>query len=180
MSRRRLPHWQPSGQPLFVTWHLHGSLPRLRFPPPASESAGKAFVWMDRYLDEARHGPTWLQKEEICNLVSESLQHAARILHFYELHAWVIMRNHVHILVQPLVEPPRFLQSVKGYTAREANRILHRSGESFWQRESYDHWIRNRYEFERVRMYIENNPVRTGIVSRPEQYRWSSAYERVG
>ncbi len=65
---------------------------------------------MDRYLDEARHGPTWLQKEEICNLVSESLQHAARILHFYELHAWVIMRNHVHILVQPPGERPRFLQ----------------------------------------------------------------------
>ena len=135
---------------------------------------------MDRYLDEARHGPTWLQKEEICNLVSESLQHAARILHFYELHAWFIMRNHIHILVQPLVEPPRFLQSVKGYTAREANRILHRSGESFWQRESYDHWIRNRYEFERVRMYIENNTVRTGIVSRPLPYGTSFVFPASG
>jgi hypothetical protein len=43
--RRRLPHWQPSGRSLFLTWHLHGSLPRNRFPPPGSLSAGRAFVW---------------------------------------------------------------------------------------------------------------------------------------
>jgi hypothetical protein len=75
-SRRRLPHWQPSGQPLFLTWHLHGSLPKNRFPPPSCNSAGKAFVWMDRYLDEARSGPTWLRKDEIADLVARSIQYA--------------------------------------------------------------------------------------------------------
>jgi hypothetical protein len=60
---RRLPHWHPEGIPLFVTWRLHGSLPRNRFPPPGT-SAGKAFVWMDRYLDQASFGPTWLRQEK--------------------------------------------------------------------------------------------------------------------
>lgn len=135
-SRRRLPHWQPSGQPLFLTWHLYGSLPRNRFPPPSSGSAGKAFVWMDRFLDEARSGPTWLQREEIARLVLRSIQYAGDSLQFYHLHAWVIMSNHVHLLVAPRVAPTRFLQSVKGYTAREANRLLRRTGEPFWQGET--------------------------------------------
>lgn len=174
--RRRLPHWQPAGQALFLTWHLHGSLPRNRFPPPRSLSAGQAFVWMDRYLDCASSGPTWLLRPDIAELVSESIRYAERPLNFYDLHAWIIMSNHVHLLVSPHVAPSRFLQSLKGYTAREANRILERTGQPFWQSESYDHWIRNPEEFSRVQKYIEQNPVRAGLVAHEEQYRWSSAY----
>jgi putative transposase len=179
-SRRRLPHWRPTGRPLFLTWHLHGSLPQNRFPPPNAGSAGKAFVWMDRYLDDAHTGPTWLQREGIAQLVRDSIEYGERTLHFYDLHAWVILSNHVHILVSPKVLPARFLQSVKGYTAREANRLLQRTGEPFWQAESYDRWIRNQQEFERVRKYVEENPVRAGLVANPEQYRWSSAYDLNG
>lgn len=131
---------------------------------------------MDRYLDQACTGPTWLIREEIAQLVLTSLQHAERPLQFYDLHAWVIMSNHVHLLVSPRVEPARFLQSVKGYTAREANRLLKRTGEPFWQSESFDRWIRDEQEFQRVQNYIEQNPVRAGLVGNPEQYRWSSAY----
>lgn len=175
-TRRRLPHWQPSGQPLFLTWHLHGSLPRNRFPPPSCDSAGKAFVWMDRYLDEARSGPTWLRREEIADLVARSIQYAEARLQFYTLGAWVIMSNHVHLLVSPRVAPSHFLRSIKGYTAREANRVLGRTGEPFWQAESYDHWVRDAPEMDRIQRYIEDNPVRAGLVVRSEQYRWSSAY----
>ncbi len=131
---------------------------------------------MDRYLDEARSGPTWLQREEIASVVVQSMRYAEHDLHFYDLHAWVIMRNHVHVLVSPRVSPARFLQSVKGYTAREANRLLQRAGQPFWQAESYDHWIRDQMEFERVQKYIEQNPVRAGLVTSAEEYRWSSAY----
>jgi len=174
--RRRLPHWHPSDRPLFLTWHLYGSLPEKRFPPPHSSSAGKAFVWMDRYLDDARCGPHWLRRPEIAELVAASLRYAEDKLRFYDLHAWVIMSNHVHMLVSPNVPPPRFLQSLKGYTAREANRLLRRSGEPFWQAETFDHWIRDQEALERVRRYIEENPVRAGLVSHREEYRWSSAY----
>jgi putative transposase len=173
--RRRLPHWQPSDKPLFLTWHLHGSLPRHRFPPPASPSAGQAFVWMDRYLDQARSGPTWLIREEIAHVVVDAIQYAGSILGYCDLHAYVVMANHVHLLVEPRVSPSKFLQSVKGFSARQANWILNRSGQPLWQSESFDHWVRDERELERVRQYIENNPVRAGLVTQAEEYRWSSA-----
>src|ERR1700682_4845569 len=147
--RRRLPHWQPLGKSLFLTWHLHGSLPHNRFPPPGGQSAGQAFVWMDRYLDEAHVGPTWLKRAEIADVVEESIHFGADHLGYYSLHAFVVMANHVHLLVTPSVSPSKFLQSVKGYSAREANKRLERTG-PFWQNESYDHWIRDEPEFERV------------------------------
>ena|SRR5437867_9158026 len=82
--RRRLPHWQPSGKNLFLTWHLDGSLPRIRFPPPGALSSGQAFVWLDRYLDEARCGPTWLEREEIASLVLDAIHYAANHLRYYD------------------------------------------------------------------------------------------------
>ena len=85
------------------------------------------------------------------------------------------MANHVHVLIHPHVDPSRLLKSLKGATAREANELLGRTGESFWQKESYDHWVRDQAEFERIRLYIENNPVKAGLVNAPERYPWSSA-----
>jgi REP element-mobilizing transposase RayT len=129
---------------------------------------------MDRYLDTTRHGPMYLRLEPIARLVVASLLRGVE-LGQYELGSYVLMPNHVHVLVLPKVSPPRLFQSLKGVTAREANRILGRTGECFWQAESYDHWVRNDAELRRIRKYIENNPVRAGLVARPEDYRWSSA-----
>ena len=67
------------------------------------------------------------------------------------------------------------LKSLKGASAREVNRLLGRTGEPFWQKESYDHWVRDSAEFERIRRYIEGNPVKAGLVARAEDYAWSSA-----
>lgn len=78
------------------------------------------------------------------------------------------MANHVHVLLLPLSEPGRLLQSLKGFTAKLANRVLGRIGEPFWQKESYDHWVRNEGEWRRIATYIEENPVRAGIVVRAE------------
>ncbi len=177
--RRRLPHWQPEGKPLFITWHLAGSLPQNRFPPPGAPSAGKAFVWMDRYLDEARSGPTWLRREEVAGMIVEALKRSAASLRHFDLHSYVVMPNHVHVLLDPLVAPNRLLQSLKGFTAHEANRLLGRRGE-FWQSESYDHWVRDTKEFDSIRRYIESNPVRASLAARAEDYRWSSAGEGAG
>jgi REP element-mobilizing transposase RayT len=176
LTHRRLPHWRPDGKALFIAWHLHGSLPHNRFPPAHAASAGKAFVWMDRALDEARFGPSRLRREELAQTVVDALRYAAGTLHYFDLHAFAVMPNHVHVLIQPLVDPSKLLQSVKWFSAREANKRLGRSGEPFWQRESYDHWFRNEVEFERVRRYIEENPVRAGLVARAEDYLWSSAH----
>jgi REP element-mobilizing transposase RayT len=137
--RRRLPHLYPLDKLLFVTWHLYGSLPYNRYPPPGKQSAGQAFVWMDRYLDTARTGPLYLGQEAIARIVQASIHYGAQELKYYDLNAYVIMANHVHLLVLPRTVPSRFLQTLKGYTARQANLVLNRTGHPFWQSESYDH-----------------------------------------
>ena len=99
----------------------------------------------------------------------------------YDLHAFVVMSTHVHLLVHPHVEAAVILKNLKGITARRSNVVLGRVGKIFWLDESFDHWIRGDVEFAETRAYIENNPVRAGVVERAEDYPWSSAYrERSG
>jgi putative transposase len=85
------------------------------------------------------------------------------------------MPNQVHILELPRVPLATLTRRLKGYTARQANRILGRTGEAFWQTESYDHWVRSEQEWERIVRYIESNPVGAGLATRPEDHPWSSA-----
>ena len=134
---------------------------------------------MDRYLDTTRDGPRFLEQEKIAALVQESIHYGAQQLNYYDLNAYVIMANHVHLLILPKVAPSRLLQTLKGYTAREANKVLGRTGQPFWQAESYDRRVRDSTEAERIRAYIEDNPVKAGLVLRAEGYRWSSAWGRV-
>ena len=173
--RRRLPHVWAEGKRLFVTWHLYGSLPHALYPPPNKQNAGRAFVWMDRYLDSTRVGPLYLKQEPSAQLVVDSIRYGAQHLPYYDLQAFVVMANHVHLLVLPRVIPSRFLQTLKGYTAREANRLLGRTGQPFWQAESYDHSVGDDRESDRIKAYIENNPVKAGLVASAEDYLWSSA-----
>jgi len=130
---------------------------------------------MDRYLDRAEWGPRFLQHESIATVVVTSLWRGAELGH-YQLGAFAIMANHVHVLLLPRIPPSRLLKSLKGYTAYEANRLLGRTGEPFWRQESYDHWVRNQEEWRRIAAYIENNPVKAGVVSQAEDYRWASAH----
>ena len=133
MYRRRLPHWHPDGQPLFLTWRLHGSLPPNRFFPTGDLNAGKAFVAMDRLLDKAGTGPLYLARPEIARLVVDALVKGQDALDHYDLHAFVVMANHVHVLIAPKAPIPKLLQSLKGSTARQANQILGLTGRIFWQ-----------------------------------------------
>jgi putative transposase len=128
---------------------------------------------MDRYLDTVRTGPMYLRQNAIAKIVIHQLKLAVELGHC-QVRAYALMANHVHVLVLPKIDPPRLLHFLKGASAREANKALGRTGK-FWQTESYDHWVRNDLEFERIRVYIENNPVRAGLVARAEDYAWSSA-----
>jgi putative transposase len=170
---RRLPHIFDEGSTLFITWHLAGSLPRERYPPPGKMNSGAAFVWMDRYLDTSQEGPQWLVREEIAKIVEDVLHRQD-----CDLHGYVIMPNHVHVLLAPKISPSRLMQSIKGTSAREANKLLGISGKPFWQHESYDHLVRTAEEFRKILKYIENNPVKAGLAATPETYRWSSAWWR--
>ena len=68
--------------------------------------------------------------------------------------------------------------SIQSYTANQCNRLLGKTG-SFWQIETFDHYARDEAEVFRIIHYIEQNPVVAGLVSRPEDYRWSSAHLRM-
>jgi REP element-mobilizing transposase RayT len=170
--RRRLPHYHSVGQPIFLTWRLHGSLPANR-SFPAVATSGKAFLTMDRILDQACTGPLFLRMPEIASLVVNSIRY--RDLRQYQLHAYVVMPNHVHLLITPLVEVSKVMQSLKRFTARQGNRILGLTGQPFWQDESYDRLVRNETEFQRIADYIETNPVKAGLATTPEEFAWSSA-----
>ena len=179
-NRRRLPHHYPEGKWLVVTCHLHGSLPHAKYPPPGKMNSGAAFVWTDRHLDSTRIGPVYLAQEPVARAVVAAL-HRGVFLGHYDLGAYAILSNHMHLLLLPKIMPSRLLQSLKGASARESNRILGRTGQSFWQAQSYDHWVRDEVEWKRIVTYIEDNPVKAGLVQRADDYRWSSAHpqERV-
>ena len=167
--RRRLPHWQPEGAAIFVTWRLFGSLPGAKWradAPPQTE--GQRFRLLDRQMDMAYSGPTWLKDPQVALCVVNTLFLAEQKWELYRLFAWVVMANHVHLLLRANKPMREVTRAVKNTSAREANRILGRTGLPFWQDESYDHWVRDGREFERVVGYIERNPVSAGLVQRPE------------
>jgi REP element-mobilizing transposase RayT len=172
-KRRRLPHWNPEDAALFITWRLHGSMPAR---PPEWERlpAGERFVTEDQALDNLATGPHRLKEPAIATCVANAIRYGADHLHLYDLHAWVIMSNHVHILIDPKAPLPRITKSIKSFSARQANAILKQTG-PFWAIESFDRWVRNLKEFENIVQYIESNPVTAGLVNNPEDWQWSSA-----
>jgi REP element-mobilizing transposase RayT len=175
-SRRRLPHLYAIGQPLFVTFRLHDTLPLSR--KFHGLPSGKAFVCMDRLLDEERAGPSYMRIPAVAEAVVASIR--GSVPDDYLLHSWVVMPNHVHLLITPKIEASVALRRVKGVSAREANRLLGVTGRPFWQDESYDHLVRNEVEFERIGSYILRNPVRAGLARSEREYRWSSGFDAGG
>jgi REP element-mobilizing transposase RayT len=132
---------------------------------------------MDRLLDYGRTGPRHLARPEIAWIVAEALRYGQDVLRHYDLHAFVVMSNHVHVLLTPRIAVPKLLGSLKSITAKRANQILGLAGKPFWQEESYDRLVRDGAEFDRIRRYIEENQVRAGLVAQAADYRWSSAWD---
>lgn len=184
---------------IFLTWRLEGSLPRniidqlritrhqlskwkslnQRWTNDRSVLEYKRlFAKVDAILDKAETGPVRLKEPAIANLIQEAL--LERYAYLYALQAYVVMANHLHVFLSPKNKSTigSITKHIKGYTAREANKLLGRTGKTFWQDESFDHWARDRSEFFRIVRYIENNPVKAGLVEKPEDWQWSSAAER--
>jgi putative transposase len=177
-SRRRLPHLHSVGEPLFVTFRLHRSLPPGREFRGGHLDSGTAFVCMDRLLDEYRSGPTYLRLPDIARMLAERIRQGANS--DYDLHAWVSMPNHAHLLIAPRVNVPLLMRRLKGASAREANQLLGKTGQPFWQDESYDHLVPNADEFHRIETYILENPVRAGLAPSAEQYPWCIVSKAAG
>ena len=136
--------------------------------------AGTEFRRMDSELDKAATGPLWLRDPSIADVVEDAIFRGQQ-LQQYELDTYVVMANHVHLLIWPHLPLERITGGLKGVSARAANLILGRVGQHFWEDESFDHWVRNNVELRRIRIYIEQNPVTAGLVKSPEDWPWSSA-----
>jgi 5-methyltetrahydrofolate--homocysteine methyltransferase len=112
-------------------------------------------------LDEGM-GESWMKNPKIAKIIANSLQHFAG--ERYDLGAWCVMPNHVHAIISPREghSLPDILRSIKRHSALEANRQLGREGE-FWQKESYDHMIRDEEDYQNQRDYILENPKSAGL-----------------
>src|SRR5215831_7658124 len=90
----------------------------------------------------------------------------------YRLLAWVIMPNHVHLLVEIWTAPlSKLVQAWKGISSKYVNKILHRSGQ-WWQQDYFDRYIRDDADFHKAVHYIENNPLKARLIKNPRQWLW--------
>jgi REP element-mobilizing transposase RayT len=98
----------------------------------------------------------------------------------YELYVAVVMPDHVHLILTPLVDQNSreitslidIMRNIKGASARAINRSLGRSG-TVWQEESFDHVLRSSESLDEKVGYVLHNPVRGGLVSDWRDYRWA-------
>ncbi len=174
-SRGYLPHFDEPGLIQVITLRLWDSLPAKiveQLEKDSLEDSAKR-ARTEEYLN-AGYGACYLSDPRIARLVENAL------LHFdgqrYRLIAWVIMPNHVHVLLEIFAGYPldRVVHSWKSYTANEANKLLQRQGR-FWFREYFDRYIRDEQHFANAVRYIHENPVKAGLVERAEDWEFSSA-----
>ena len=97
---------------------------------------GRAFVAQDRALNRYTSGPLRLRDPRIADRVAHAILLGDCERQFYELCAWVVMPNHIHLPILPKVPVAVLMRWLKGSTARSANRIPCRTGQPFWQDES--------------------------------------------
>lgn len=185
-----LPHWTRKQALYVVTFRLADSLPQCVLdawvqereeivelarqqgrPLSVSEENRLKTLHSEKvetYLD-AGHGACHLHDSRIAEIVGAEFRHFEG--ERYLLHAWCIMPNHVHVVVEPSAGQalPRILHSWKSYTAKAANRILGISG-TFWRAEYYDHLIRDFSELEHAVQYVAENPVKAGLRDWPWVY----------
>ena len=175
----RLPHRDEPGLTQFVTFRLKDSFPE-------SLRAEWEHLWhiendvvrrakLETYLDCGR-GENHLRQPDIAALVETALRlfHEVR----YELRAWVIMSNHVHVLFKVgTVSMSEIVATWKRYTATEANKLLQRHG-AFWAADYFDTYMRDANHEQRTIRYIESNPTKANLTVDPRRWPWSSARYR--
>ena len=174
--RGYLRHFDGPGHAQFVTFRLADSLPKTVLEQWSNLKTSDAVFRkrIENFLD-AGYGECWLRLPRVARIVRDSIFHFAGIR--FELIAWVIMRNHVHVLIRPLEGQhlPEILHSIRSFSSQKASRLLGRSG-AFWQRESFYRYIRDARHFAAVVRYIENNPVKAGLCKTAKEWEFSSAF----
>lgn len=175
ISQRHLPHWNQDDVIYFVTFRLADSIPEEKLKQWRErrqlwEEANKAPLTRDQieerdelfskqidcWLDQGS-GSCLLQNPELSGIVSSAMHFFDGVR--YQLEAYVVMPNHVHLMLQPRQSftLSKILHSLKSYTANEINKYAKTTG-NVWQEESYDRIIRNPEELSHFRAYIRRNP----------------------
>jgi putative transposase len=174
-TENRLPLWQQKGAVYFVTFRLADSVPShllgrwqdereawLRLHPEPwdfeteLEYHQRFSGALERWLDEG-HGSCLLRRHDCAEIVAETLRHfeGERVV----VISFAVMPNHVHALFVQNSEWPleKLIRSWKGFTARQVNKVLERSG-IFWQRDYFDRLVRDEQHFANCVRYIRRNP----------------------
>ena len=170
----KLPHWHQDNKYVFITFRLFDSIPQKKLkelreekdhwmklhPKPWNEEERKEYIKrfaskIDKWLDNG-YGNCLLKRPENRKIVEDALFYYNRTK--YHLKAYVVMPNHVHILLQLFEnqEMEAFVKSIKSYTAKKINQTEHRTGK-VWQTESYDHLVRNEDNYKHILKYIQAN-----------------------
>lgn len=194
-SRGYLPHLDAPHAIQHITYRLADSLPQSVLEQMQTELKEKVRDKdalqtelrrrIETYLD-AGHGSCVLREPAVAACVVDTW------LRFdgerYRLLEWVVMPNHCHVMIEPLEGVPlgKIVLSWKNYMARWINEYKSRTGvrrsqrySQVWQREYWDRYIRDERHFMAARDYIVMNPVKAGLVTKPEDWPWSSAREWV-
>jgi ATP-dependent Clp protease ATP-binding subunit ClpA len=183
----KLPHWRQDGVTYFVTWRTEDSMPKERVdmwfaereswlkqhPEPWDTKTEEEYYRLfpdrwEKWLDE-HHGECLLARPDLRKIVEDVLRHDDGVI--YRLMDFVVMPNHVHVLVTPLGKNTlsEVVQEWKSVSAHRINKALGRKGE-FWQKEYFDHIVRSAEQLEKFKRYIQNNPL-----ALPERLRAGSS-----
>lgn len=207
--KNRLPHLAPIGATFFVTFRLGDSLPqklvaklklememeaeiiRLEKEKPENYEAAIIrqrklfFKEYDYQLDVKPYGECYLKQPKVAQIVIDKIHEMDG--EKYDLLAYCIMPNHVHLLFdfsvqivdengfyltqtpEDYIQLDKVMQLIKGNTAYHANQLLGRKGK-FWQKDSYDHYVRSEKEFWNIVHYILQNPVKAGLVKQWDSF----------
>lgn len=191
-SRGYLPHFDDEYLLQSITFRLHDSLPKAVVErltrdlatQPIEKRADEKRRRIDALIDSG-HGCCVLRHPAVAKMLEDGLLLGDRVK--YRLLAWVIMPNHVHVLIHPLpgISLGKIVQSWKSFSARWINSHALQLGltaplEPVWQREYWDRFIRDEAHYLWTKSYIHDNPVKAGLVGDCHQWRWSSAWAEAG
>jgi REP element-mobilizing transposase RayT len=178
-ERGYLPHFDGGAVAQMITFRLADSLPREVCERIAAISANlpDRYLRLEKLIDQGR-GCCMLGDPGNANVVRDALAHFDG--ERYQLLAWVIMPNHVHVLIEQGTGYPleNLVHSWKSFTSKAIGKRNGQIGK-LWAIDYFDRYIRNDEHYRNAVFYIENNPVKAKLATKPEEWEFSSAAARV-
>ncbi len=202
-KRRDIPHWDFADAVQHISFRLSDSLSQNQLnilkKQVEDDPPSRRVYYLHREIEEWINrgiGSCILRIPELAQCVIDSLNLLNEKR--YHLYHWVIMPNHIHVLIRVFPHNPMcdIVNSWKHHTSKRFDEILHNLKSSrrfqagyieniintfqgnYWIIDYWDVCVRSKKQFQLESDYIANNPVKAGLVKRPEDYLWSSFYKR--